>query len=433
MTSYHAATDPVKARQFAVEVVRRLRAAGYEALWAGGCVRDQLLGGQPKDYDVATSATPDQVRELFGQKRTLAIGASFGVITVLGPKAAGPIEVATFRCDVGYSDGRHPDRVTFSSPEEDAQRRDFTINGLFYDPLTERVIDYVGGQEDLRQGIIRAIREPRERFTEDKLRMLRAVRFASTFGFSLDPATLEAIRAQAHEVVIVSAERIAAEVRRMFVHANRAKALQLLYDSQLLGVILPEARVLDPESDEPPNETRGAIWRRTLAILQRLERPEFATALAVVLREIPSPERERPITPIVGERWRLSNDEIGLADWILASEPLTGRAHLAPWPAVQRLLIAPGARELLKYLQAVEQAMGSGTAAADFCAAKLALPPLELNPPPLVTGQDLKTLGLRPGPQFKRMLDEIRDAQLEGRLRDQAAALELARQIADRT
>jgi poly(A) polymerase len=433
MASYHAASDPRKAREFAVEVVRRLRAAGYEALWAGGCVRDQLLGGQPKDYDVATSATPDQVRELFGHRKTLAIGASFGVITVLGPKAAGPIEVATFRCDVGYSDGRHPDRITFSSAEEDAQRRDFTINGLFYDPLTDQVIDYVGGQEDLRKGIIRAIREPRERFTEDKLRMLRAVRFAATFGFSLDPATLEAIRAQAHEVVIVSAERIAAELRRMFIHSNRAIALRLLYESQLLSVILPEARVLDPDSDAAPNETPGAVWRRTLAILQRLEQPAFATALAAVLREIPSPERERPITPIVGERWRLSNDEIGLADWILASEPLAGRAHLAPWPVVQRLLIAPGAAELVKYIRAVEQATGMETTGADFCARKLALPPSELNPPPLVTGQDLKTLGLRPGPQFKRMLDEIRDAQLEGRVRDQAAALELARKIAEHT
>jgi tRNA nucleotidyltransferase/poly(A) polymerase len=169
------APHPEDQRQFAVEVVRRLRAAGFAAYWAGGCVRDRLLGRVPKDYDVATDATPPQIRQVFGHRRTLAIGAAFGVITVVGPKAAGMVEVTTFRRDAAYSDGRHPDGVTFSSAEEDAQRRDFTINGLFFDPLAEEVIDFVGGQEDLRRGVIRAIGQAAERFAEDKLRMLRAV------------------------------------------------------------------------------------------------------------------------------------------------------------------------------------------------------------------------------------------------------------------
>lgn len=168
-------------RQFAVEVVERLRTAGYEALWAGGCVRDQLLQRTPKDYDVATSAHPDQIRDVFGRRRTLPIGAAFGVITVLGPKSAGQIEVATFRQDATYSDGRHPDSVTFSTAEEDARRRDFTINGLFYDPLNEQVIDFVGGQQDIDRRVVRAIGDPYERIAEDKLRMLRAVRFSATF------------------------------------------------------------------------------------------------------------------------------------------------------------------------------------------------------------------------------------------------------------
>ena len=212
-------SDPEQARQFALEVVSRLRAAGYQAFWAGGCVRDELLGRIPVDYDVATSAKPDEVRGVFGRRRTLAIGAAFGVITVLGPRdqadgglrEAGQIEVATFRTDAAYTDGRHPAGVTFSSPEEDAQRRDFTINGLFLDPVTGEVHDYVGGREDLKAGVVRAIGVPAMRFGEDHLRMLRAVRFAAGFAFALDGETRAAIEKMTHLVTTVSPERIAAE------------------------------------------------------------------------------------------------------------------------------------------------------------------------------------------------------------------------------
>src|SRR3954467_20043 len=171
--------DPARQRDFALEIAHKLRAAGFESLWAGGCVRDELLGITPKDYDVATSATPDQIRDPFGHPRTLPIRAAFRVVTVLGPRAAGQIEVATFRTDAAYSDGRHPDSVSFTTAEHDAQRRDFTINGLFYDPIANQVVDYVGGQQDLHQRTIRAIGDPRLRLSEDKLRMLRAVRFAA--------------------------------------------------------------------------------------------------------------------------------------------------------------------------------------------------------------------------------------------------------------
>src|SRR5690349_3855336 len=177
-----AYVDPAAQRAFALDVARRLRERGYESLWAGGCVRDQLLGLTPKDYDVATNATPEQVRDLFGHRKTIAIGAAFGVISVIGPRPAGQIDVATFRRDSDTSDGRRPDAVTFTNAEEDARRRDFTINGLFFDPIDERVIDYVGGQEDLKRGVMRAIGEPAQRFDEDKLRMLRAVRFTATLG-----------------------------------------------------------------------------------------------------------------------------------------------------------------------------------------------------------------------------------------------------------
>ena len=189
MSDLTAEIDPNAQREFAKDLVVQLRAAGYVAYWAGGCVRDALLGRVPKDYDVATSARPGEIRALFGQKRTLAIGEAFGVITVLGRRPAGTIEVATFRQDAAYSDGRHPDAVLFSTPEQDAWRRDFTINGLFYDPVADCVLDFVGGQDDLREGLIRAIGQPRERFAEDKLRLLRAVRFAVRYGFQIETAT----------------------------------------------------------------------------------------------------------------------------------------------------------------------------------------------------------------------------------------------------
>ena len=205
----------MNSREFAIQVVSTLQSAGHEALFAGGCVRDRLVGRTPKDFDVATSAVPETVREIFGKKKTLAIGASFGVITVIGPKGADPIEIATFRRDGGYSDGRRPDGVEYTDAREDALRRDFTINGMFFDPIKEEVIDYVGGKADLEAKQIRAIGDPNQRIEEDKLRMLRGVRFASTFGFELEPVTLKAIQEHAKEIDVVSGERIGAEMRRM--------------------------------------------------------------------------------------------------------------------------------------------------------------------------------------------------------------------------
>ena len=211
-------------REFATDVVRQLRAAGYVALWAGGCVRDLLLGRGAEDYDVATSATPEQVRTLFGKRRTLAVGESFGVIIVLPPsKTAEPVEVATFRTEGVYLDGRRPTEVAFSTPEEDAQRRDFTINGMFYDPIEQRVLDYVGGEADLHRKVLRAIGDPHARMTEDKLRMLRAVRFAATLEFELDPTTRAAVQLMAPEMRVVSAERIAQELHKVLAHRTRVR------------------------------------------------------------------------------------------------------------------------------------------------------------------------------------------------------------------
>ena len=227
-------------REFAISVVERLQQAGYQALWAGGCVRDEVLGLSPQDYDVATSATPDEVRRLF--RRSIAVGASFGVVEVLGPRDHPTplgVEVATFRSDVSYSDGRHPDQVVFSSAREDALRRDFTINGMFFDPVRRELVDYVNGQADLEARILRAIGEPRQRFMEDKLRLLRAVRIAARFGLEIEPATAAAMKRMAGEITVVSAERIAKELRQMLVHPRRVRGMNLLLESGLAAAVLP--------------------------------------------------------------------------------------------------------------------------------------------------------------------------------------------------
>ena len=423
-----ATIDSAEARQFAIEVVERLRAAGYDALWAGGCVRDQLLGHEPKDYDVATSAPPDAIRDLFGRRRTLAIGAAFGVITVLGKRGAGQIEVATFRRDAEYSDGRHPDRVAFSTAEEDAQRRDFTINGLFFDPLAERVIDFVGGQEDLKNGVVRAIRDPRERFAEDKLRMLRAVRFAATFGFTLEAGTLAAIQQFAAEIIIVSAERIAAEMRRMLTHPSRRRALELLHESGLLPIILPEAAAFHPEF--PPDEISLAPdWQRTLRIVEHLEQPTFPTALAAFVRELVEPLAAGHRAETICQRWRLSNAESETVMRLIAHEASIRRARELPWPQLLRELDSNFVAELLTYGAAVAQVVDATTAEIDFCRVKLRLPRHELDPPPLLTGDHLKAVGIPPGPGFRGLLEAVRDAQLESRIRSQAEAIALVQQM----
>jgi len=255
--------DPEASREFAAEIVARLRAEGHETYWAGGCVRDELLGRIPADYDVATAATPAIVRGVFGRRRTLAVGAAFGVITVLGPKGAGQVEVATFRSDQAYTDGRHPAGVTFCSAREDAKRRDFTINGLFLDPVSGEVHDFVGGRADLTAGIVRAIGVPAMRFAEDHLRMLRAVRFTAFFGFVMEAETRTALERMTHLVVTVSPERIAAELRAMVSRPGRQQALELLAATGLAREILPEVL--------PPGTPAAGSWQQAARIVLTLD------------------------------------------------------------------------------------------------------------------------------------------------------------------
>ncbi len=403
-------------REFAVEVVRRLRHAGHEALWAGGCVRDQLLGIPPKDFDVATSARPEQVRELFGHRRTLAIGAAFGVITVLGARPLEPVEVATFRTDGDYRDGRRPESVAFTDARHDAQRRDFTINGLFFDPVEQQVVDYVGGLPDLEARIVRAIGDPVRRFTEDRLRMLRAVRFAATYDFALDEATLAAIQSMAADVAQVSNERIAAELRRILVHASRAHGLTLLAEAELLRPILPGLAEHAAAVDE--------AWQSAILRLEKLQAPSFALAFAAALEGMVAAKEAR----VLGKRLRLSNKEIDRTAWLLEPWPEMRQAATLGWPQLQRLLAHEGGAELMALAEASLPADDAGLAR---CRQQLARPAEEWNPPPLASGDDLLAGGLKSGRHFAALLEYLRDMQLEGRISTKDEALAEARRWVD--
>ncbi|MEI8374691.1 MAG: CCA tRNA nucleotidyltransferase [Planctomycetota bacterium] len=406
--------DPEQQRDFALDVVRQLRAVGFEAYWAGGCVRDELLGRKPKDYDVATKATPPEVRALFGHKRTLPLGAAFGVITVLGPRPAGMIEVATFRHDAEYSDGRHPDRVTFSSAREDAARRDFTINGMFFDPIDGQVIDFVAGQEDLHRRLIRAIGSPRLRFGEDKLRMLRAVRFAAMFGFTIDAETAAAVREMAHEITVVSPERIAMEMRRVLTETGRVQGVRLLVELGLAAAVLPEIVARDA--------TTQAQAEHALGVLGRLRNPNFPLALAVLLAE----QADVATVREVGIRWKLSNQETDEAAWLAAHRDALAGARFLRWSKLQPLLVHPWAESLV----ALHEASSShGPDEAAYCREWFAQPREKLDPLPLLTGDDLRRHGFHPGPKFKKILQAVRDAQLDGEIQTQEESLRRATEM----
>ena len=436
-----APLNPEKQREFAVDVVRRLREHGYTAYWAGGCVRDLLLDRTPKDYDVATDATPDEIRRVFGRRRTVAVGAAFGVITVLGPPGAGQVEVATFRSDATYSDGRHPDAVMFSSPEEDAARRDFTINGMFYDPIERRVIDFVGGQRDLKNHVLRAIGQPVKRFAEDKLRLLRAVRFAAAYDLVIEPETYRAIVEMADEITVVSAERIAQEMRWMLTHASRARAMQLVRETRLLSALFPELMSLADLPHENP-AVKHDLWQHTLRVMELLNEPSFSLALAALLHDVgkPSTVRKRadghidypgheaagePIAKAICQRWRLSNKETSRVGWLVRHHDVPARALQMPWHELQPLLIDEGAEELLQLAEADLQAQQASLEGVEYCRRMLAQPPDVLNPAPLLNGHDLLAHGIPRGKQIRHLLEQVRIAQLEKRIATKQQALAL--------
>ena len=432
-------------RDFAVEIVRKLRAAGHEALFAGGCVRDLLLGREPKDYDVATTARPEQVRDLFGHRRTLSVGASFGVIVVVPPRdsGAGQVEVATFRTEGPYQDGRRPESVAFCTPEEDAQRRDFTINGMFYDPVEARVLDFVGGEADLATRVIRAIGDPHARMREDKLRLLRAVRFTATLDFTLDQTTAAAVREMASEITVVSHERIAQELRRMLVDSHRQRAVKLCAEAGLLAVILPELTIeplgflsgarkpsgssIVDKAVEESGGLRAPLTKRkdelALAMLSLLEAPSFERTFATLLHSLTA----RPIVYDICRRLRLSNDETDRIVWLVAHQDDLADAPSQTPARLKRTLAHPYRDDLIALFRVKLLAHAANMQPVLFCDEYLASTPQSvIDPPPLITGDDLKSLGLKPGPEFKTLLDAIRDAQLNGEIATREQALALA-------
>ena len=446
-------------REFATDVVRSLQQSRFRALWAGGCVRDELLGLQPNDYDVATDARPEQVTKLF--RRSIAIGAAFGVIEVIGPRGNDgqhlTVEVATFRSDGVYIDGRRPETVTFSSPEEDAQRRDFTINGMFFDPIAGQLHDYVGGRNDLDAKVLRAIGDPIARFTEDKLRVLRAVRIAARFELRIDPETLAAAKKIAPEIKVVSAERIAEELRKLLTHSNRARGVKLLREFELIPPVLPELVPTFALSQGLPSAPTGTLWEHLVRVMALLQRPNPPT---------PFPKREggaEPISPpLLGEgpgegfhqvsfplafaamlhnvgkqmvekiadRLKLSTAEKVRVAWLVEKHQYLADAPTMRLSKLKTILVHPGIGELLALHKADALASGHGLEHVDFCERMLReMPVEELNPSPAITGEDLIAIGLEPGRDFKRLLDAVREAQLEGRVRTKQDGLRLAEEL----
>jgi poly(A) polymerase len=445
--------------QLAAErIVLQLRAAGYEAYFAGGCVRDILLGVPPQDFDVATSAHPDAVLALF--PRTFAVGAHFGVVLVCDdvPDADGQeivTEVATFRSDVAYLDGRHPTEVRFSSSaQEDVLRRDFTINGMMFDPilhretcnLTSAVLDYVGGKSDLREGIIRAIGEPHRRFEEDKLRMLRAFRFAARFSFAIDPETERAIRQLASGISQVSRERIRDELTRMLTEGHARRAFELLDRTGLLREVLPEITKLHNVAQPPEYHPEGDVWIHTLLLLEKLL-PGASPTLAwgALLHDVGKPatfSRKPPdrirfnghvevgvgIAHEILRRLRFSNEDCAQIVALVENHMRFGDIEKMKASTLKRFFRLPHFDEHLE-LHRIDSLSSHGDLSLyEFARQRREeLPDEVVRPPLLVTGRDLIAAGYTPGPRFKELLALVEDAQLEGRIHTTEEGLEFIR------
>jgi poly(A) polymerase len=444
------------AQQHATNIVRTLGERGYQAYLVGGCVRDLLLGREPADYDVATDGTPQQVMEIFPQ--TFAVGAQFGVVLVPLPKAesgesaVGPdekvpvIEVATFRSDVGYSDGRHPNEVRFTKdPREDVRRRDFTINGLLLDPLKNEVLDYVGGREDLKAGVVRTIGEPKHRFAEDKLRMLRAVRFAARFEYRIDPATLAAIRRLAAQIHQVSRERVREELTKMLTEGHARRAFEMLDESSLLKEVLPEISAMKGIEQPPQFHPEGDVFVHTMLLLEKLPAGCSPTlAWGALLHDVGKPPTFRvapdrirfdghvevgvKMAAEICRRLRFSNDDAGQILALVQNHMRFGVVQQMKESTLKKFLRLPGFDEHLE-LHRIDCLSSHGLLEAyDYaCQRSRALSPEAIRPQPLITGQDLIEAGYEPGPRFKEILGTVEDAQLEGRLASPEEAMGFVR------
>lgn len=425
-------------------VAERLRDAGHVAYFAGGCVRDRLMGNEPGDYDIATDARAEQVQAIF--PRTVPVGAQFGVVLVLAEDE--PFEVATFRADAEYLDGRHPSGVRFTSAEEDAKRRDFTINGMFLDPETDELLDYVGGRADLQAGVIRAIGDPAARIAEDRLRMLRGVRFAARFGFAIEPATFAAISTSAPLIGDIARERIGDEVVKMLIGSppgGARKAFEWLDATGLLQEILPEIAAMKGVAQSPDYHPEGDVFVHTLGLLERLDAPSETLALAALLHDVAKPVtavvRDHRITfyghcekgaEMAGEicdRLRRSRTTRDRVQYLVKNHLRHTNARDMRRSTLKRFLGEDGIDELLELARLDSLASNGDLTTWEFCKAKQAeLSVTELRPTPLISGRDLIDLGLRPGPEFAAILDAVLDAQLEGDVTDREQALALVRE-----
>jgi len=431
--------------ELADKISRTLSAGGHQAYLVGGCVRDLELGREPEDYDVATDARPERVQELFPE--SLAIGAQFGVILVVGDGAE--VEVATFRSDVSYSDGRHPDSVVYSSSaREDVSRRDFTINGLLLDPVTREVLDYVGGRVDLRAGIIRAIGDPETRFREDKLRMVRAVRFAARFGFEIEPKTFAAISKLAHEIHVVSAERQRDELTKILTEGAARRGFELLDQTGLLQEMLPEISRMKGVEQPPQFHPEGDVWIHTLLILGMLPAGVSPTlAWGALLHDVGKPPTFTPpsgpdgrirfdhhvevgttIAGVIARRLRFTNEETEQVAALVANHLRFKDVPQMRSSTLKRFVRLPNFEEHLELHRMDCLSSHRNLENYEFVRRFLSeTPPDEVRPARLVTGDDLKAMGLNPGPAFKEILRNVEDAQLEGRVRNREDALELIR------
>ena len=421
----------------ALSIIRRLREAGRQAYLAGGCVRDRLLGRQPADYDIATDATPETTQSLF--PHTITVGSKFGSVLVV--LEGEPFAVTTFRFDGPYLDGRHPVQVRYGTLEEDVRRRDFTINSMMYDPVDDRVIDLVDGREDLRKGVVRAVGDPHERFAEDRLRMVRAVRLACGLGFAIDDATLAAIRSHAPAVTLVAWERIGAEVTRTLTEGGARRGVELMDETGLLEAVLPEIAAMKGVDQTPDHHPEGDVFVHTLTLLGHLRRPSETLAYGCLLHDVAKPacrqtagdrvtfhgHPEQGATMAVEILRRLKRSR-AVADRVA----YLVRCHLhytqAPkmrLSTLKRFLGQEGIEELLELCRIDALSSSGDLRYYDFCRRKLAeLGREHVSPEPLLRGRDLIRLGYAPGPSFSAMLGSVEEAQLDGvlRTREQAEA-----------
>ncbi|MFZ0275848.1 MAG: CCA tRNA nucleotidyltransferase [Candidatus Sulfotelmatobacter sp.] len=444
-------------KEFAISIIHALRQQGFQAYLVGGCVRDLLLKREPADYDVATSATPAQVMEIFPD--TYAVGAQFGVVLVPVPEdqranadenvlpKSRAVEVATFRSDLGYSDGRRPDEVRFSQdPREDVARRDFTINGMMLDPVSAEVLDFVGGRRDLEAGIVRTIGDPELRFAEDKLRMLRAVRFAARFEYAIEPQTLAAIRRLAHEIQVVSRERVRDELTKMLTEGHGRRAFLLLDESGLLKEVLPEVSAMKGVEQPPEFHPEGDVFVHTLLLLENLPHPCPPTlAWGALLHDVGKPATFRvapdrirfddhvdvgvKIAEEICRRLRFSNHDAAQVLALVDNHMRFGHVTRMKESTVKKFLRLPGFDEHLALHRADSLASHGNLSTYELIRAKLAeIPPEKIRPAALVTGDDLIAVGYKPGPRFREILEAVEDAQLDGRLLSHDTALEFVKQ-----